>query len=201
MTAGFDVCLHNKRLNMLVVNNTSSTPEQENTDTGSKVKETLPVHKHKLAMLNLCTTYYKHLLVLLHFGMLFKYLHPFQLGRVVHYAALIMSPCVSFLSDNAVLQFQALVLHLAAVFAVTFHTSDTSMSLALYGAALIILASQFYSKKRHTLCQMYITIGAGISVISTIILQQISGFEHMHSLLDFSVLCITVLVFICNETL
>lgn len=199
MTTGFDVCLHNKHLNMLVVNNKNG-PDKDTTEEPNKIKPAA-VQNYRVSIMAICSSYYKSALVVAHAVLLCAHLYPLELGAMVHYTALIMTPCVSILNPHVVYQVQALVLHLAAVYAITFDDSQVSISLSMYAAALIVLAIQAYFKKRHSICQTYITVAAAAGVMSTIAMQQIPGFEHLHVALDVSALCIMILVFICNEVL
>jgi len=184
---------------MLVVNNKNG-PDKDTPAEQDKIKPAA-AQNYRVSVMAICSSYYKPVLVVAHAVLLCAHLYALELGTMVHYTALIMTPCVSIMNPHVVYQVQALILHLAAVYAITFENSQESISLSMYAAALIVLAIQSYFKKRHSMCQTYITMAAGAGVLSTIAMQQIPGFEHLHVPLDLSALCIMILVFICNEVL
>ena len=200
MKPGFDVCLHNKCLDlqMAVLPQKPEPPPAatkkepsyyvENMCKWGKPKHYTVTPQHGLLLLAAC-----HLLLFC------VALVPFQLGVVIRNAALYLTPCALAHEFTALQRGNALMLHLAALYAVVMDPLQVqSIHIAFYVAMLLILSSQVYYKYVGLNIKILITLAACAGIVATLTLKCISAFSEYEALLDQCFLSMSAIVYATN---
>lgn len=144
MNPGFDVCLHNKRLDLNVGANapkTAQQPEAEQPASHTYVKRVMSgcnrLYKPQASFAVTTWSAYMILAVsLLHVGLLMWYLPPPKLGSAARNSVLFLTPCLLVRDLSILSRLHALIAHGAGVYALVFHaTQDDTLSISFYAAA------------------------------------------------------------------
>lgn len=152
MKSGFDVCLHNKRLDMLVPS------AIDGSSVAKETKSSAPKHPSPQATYwpslkvqshvncNVPGTLIQivaHLVVVAHVSLTILSFESWQLGIIVPNVVLFVGPCLFSWEWSLEVRTHILTLHLAAVYALVMDVTKThNLSISFYLAAFVILSMQ-----------------------------------------------------------
>jgi len=173
MKSGFDVCLHNKRLDLFMGAGSATQPD--------KVESEVPQPKSSVRnTLNTCNRFYKpstnhilqnwvtylmYLTIICHVGLTVWYIPNHGLGTIIRDIALLTGPCVIIHDIHVIYRLHFLLFHLAAVYAFVFQPLEPSLlSVSFYFAALLIILTRILFKKSTPDTQSKSMSNAGSSI-------------------------------------
>ena len=148
MKPGFDVCLHNKRLDNQMNPSTQKGVEKVETEQPTS-------RSYMRSVMTGCSRLYKsqnqisgtawlaYMLVvttLIHIGLLMWHLPPIGMGSAIRNSTVIVIPCILAVEVNILTRVHVMIAHTAGVYALIFHPSqDETMSTSFYVAAFVIV--------------------------------------------------------------
>lgn len=157
MKPGFDVCLHNKRLDMQMSPSAQKRVERAETEQPTS-------RSYMRSVVTGCNRLYKSqnqisgtawlaytiiVITLLHVGLFIWHLPPLKMGSTVRNSAVIVMPCILAAEVSILTRLHVLIAHSAGVYAFIFHPSqDDTMSTSFYMAAFVIVLTLTICKPR-----------------------------------------------------
>ena len=206
MKLGFDVCLHNKRLNLDMpglaeparVTKVVETPPAPPT-TGRPVFRCSPPVAWKTYALNSIAAC--HLLLLAWKGL------PVWVGSLLRDSVLIMTPCIFIRDVSQHIKLQVLLVHLTGVFVyVSDHHrqqyNNKDISTAFYVVAVIVLALQIHAKHTRTRLHQIMTASACFAIVLGMIIKLVDiawKVEFVSRLLDSCFLLVVAMSYASIE--
>lgn len=152
MQTGFDVCLHNKRLNMLMTapaSKQSAMEEPPPSSVKTSISECNKSSRHHLSeMIKSGTDLILLALIVMHIAVFIWSSPPLILGPITRKLALILTPCILIYNFSLATRMQAFALHLAGVYdVVVSNRQDAAISLPFYFSGLFIILYQISMPK------------------------------------------------------
>ena len=205
MKMGFDVCLHNKRLDLQVGGKMPPPVAEPDKAATAITVEPNAVWGHcskwtkRYSQQKTWQDYTLLFVAFLHCVVLALDLLPLQLGAAVRSVCLILSPCTMTRELDVYGRGSALVLHLAAVWSLVV-TPDQQQHVngSFYVASVLILSTQVFTRPKCSKLQLYITLFACLGLVATLTLKLVSALKDLELLLDQCCLSMAIIVYCTN---